>query len=402
MIDLNPGNDSTIRRITVLSEQLGAVNLAQGFSDEDTSEQVKVLARRAVSEGYNQYTHPRGAAILREKLAGKILARNKMSVAPDKNIVVTCGATEGMMVSMEALLVPGERILTFTPIYENFRLQAARAGIHLDCIHLHGPSFELDFDLIEEKIGVRTKALLICNPCNPTGKVYSREELTKLAAVAEKYNLTIFSDETYEYFTWEGREHVSIGSLPEGQSRTVTIFSMGKTYSVTGWRVGYVAGPGSLIDEIARVHDVHTVTAPHPLQIALSNAVDLPDAFHAHMRNEYWTRKTLLKAAFAEAGFGIPEPQGAYFLWCSYDALSSVDDVSFCEQLMLECGVAAVPGSAFFPSGQGSTRNIRLTFSKSKPTIEKAIERIRRMHARLREPVAELVVSGAEAASEQR
>lgn len=377
MTDTSVLRESSIRRITILCQQRGAINLSQGFSDQDTSEELRSLAVQAITAGNNQYTDPRGAPVLRRALAAKLRDRNQIAADPDRNIVVTCGATEGMMVCFESLLAPGDRVLTFTPMYENYYLQAVQSGIVLDTVEMHEPDFLFDYDELKKCITPRTKAILVCNPCNPTGKVFSRQELAQIARLAAEYNLLIFSDETYEYFTWDGRQHTSIGALPECRDRTATVISMGKTYSVTGWRVGYVVGHPSLIDKVAISHDFHTVTAPHPFQVALAGALSLPESYHQRLHSEYCSRKQILTDSLREAGFGVCEPQGAYFLWCEYGALSRQPDTVFCEELLLRSGIAAVPGSVFFP-GEGRARHrLRFTFSKCAATIDQAAQRLK-------------------------
>jgi len=224
-----------------------------------------------------------------------------------------------------------------------------------------------------------TAAVLLCNPCNPTGKVFRREELETILAFAIDHDLLILCDETYEYLVWPGHQHVSIASLPGGFDRTITVTSMGKTYSVTGWRVGYLVAQESLTEELRKMHDFHTVTAPHPFQIALANALNLPESFYDNLRAEYQARKTILCDAVRATGMTYYEPGGSYFLWCEYSQLSSEDDTAFYERLLRECGVAGVAGSVFYPFATRNPKRLRLTFSKSRATIEEAASRLTRV-----------------------
>ncbi|MBK9168124.1 MAG: aminotransferase class I/II-fold pyridoxal phosphate-dependent enzyme [Bryobacterales bacterium] len=374
-----PMRESVIRGTTILSAQLGAVNLSQGFSDEDTFPEIKQLAIDAIGGSYHQYTNPWGSPILREALARKLAAFNGLQVDPERHIVVTCGATEGMIVAMEALVERGSDILCFAPMYENYVLQAIAAGVNIRTVEVREPDFTFTRDELDAAWTPGMAAIILCNPGNPTGKVLTPEELETVAAFAADRDLLIFADETYEYLVWPGHRHVSIGTLPAAKDRTVTVTSMGKTYSVTGWRVGYLVAHESLTDELRKMHDFHTVTAPHPFQVALARALDLPESFYQRLRDEYWARKEILCEGLAAAGMRWYEPGGSYFLWCDYAALSGDDDDVFAERLMREGGVAGVAGSVFYPNATRNPKRIRFTFSKSRQTVEEASRRLRRL-----------------------
>ncbi len=340
-----PLRESVIRRTTIQAAEMGAVNLSQGFSDDDAHPELKQLAHRAVDGCNHQYTDPWGAPVLRRAIAQKMEQFNGISAHPDRNIVVTCGATEGMIVAMEALIERGSEIITFAPMYENYVLQSIASGLRLCTVETLEPDFGFTREQLETLYSPLSAAVLLCNPSNPTGKVFTREELETIAQFAADRDLLIFADETYEYLVWPGHKHMSIGSLPPAADRTVTVTSMGKTYSVTGWRVGYLVAPDALTDELRKMHDFHTVTAPHPFQIALAGAMALPESFYARLRKEYWERKELLCDAIEKAGMSYYEPGGSYFLWCEYSRLSGEEDTVFGERLMREAGVAGVPGS---------------------------------------------------------
>jgi len=370
--------ESIIRQMTLLAREHGAVNLAQGFSDEDASPEMKKLAQDAVAQDCHQYTDVRGAPYLRQALAEKLRRYNKIEVDPDKHIVVTCGATEGMMIAFETLLEAGDTVLTFAPMYENYVLQSVATRLNVRSIELEAPDFQFTMETLESARDASTQAILLSNPWNPIGKVFTREELQTILDFARKHDLFIFSDETYEYLLAPGYEHVSIGSLPGAAERTVTIISAGKTYSVTGWRVAYMVAPEPFAARLNVMHDFHTVTAPHPFQIAVANATRLPDSYYQALCREYWERKQILCTALGKAGFTWYEPGGAYFLWCEYSQLSDEPDVAFARRLLLEGGVASVPGSVFYEPGRNRYA-VRFTYSKSRKTIQAAAERFAKL-----------------------
>jgi aminotransferase len=368
--------ESVIRRTTMLAREVGAINLSQGFPDDDPSPELKRLAVEAIAGECHQYTDPWGSPLLRRAVAQKLARFNGIHADPDRNIVITCGATEGMIVSMEALIERGSEVITFAPMYENYVLQAIASGVELKTLEVREPDFTFSLADLELLLSKRTAAVLLCNPCNPTGKVFTREELQIIAGFAADHDLLIFCDETYEQLVWPGHQHISIGSLPEARDRTVTVTSMGKTYSVTGWRVGYLAAEEAITNELRKMHDFHTVTAPHPFQVALARALELPEEFYQRLRDEYWARKQILCDALCRAGLSFYEPGGSYFLWCEYSRLSDEDDSVFCERLLREAGVAGVAGSVFYPYMTGNPRRLRFTFSKSQATIEEAARRL--------------------------
>jgi aminotransferase len=369
--------ESVVRRTTILARELGAVNLSQGFPDDDTFPELKKFAVEAIAGECHQYTDPWGAPPLRQAVAAKLARFNGIDAHPDRNIVITCGATEGMIISMEALVERGSEVITFAPMYENYVLQAIASGVVLKTLEVWEPDFTFTRADLEALITPRTAAVLLCNPCNPTGKVFTREELETIASFAAAHDLLIFCDETYEQLVWPGHRHISIGSLSEARNRTVTVTSMGKTYSVTGWRVGFLAAEETLTNELRKMHDFHTVTAPHPFQLALARALnELPAAFYQRLRAEYWERKQILCQALCAAGLTFYEPGGSYFLWCEYSRLSGDEDTVFCERLLRDAGVAGVAGSVFYPNAPANPRRLRFTFSKSRATIEEAARRL--------------------------
>jgi aspartate/methionine/tyrosine aminotransferase len=372
-----PLSSSAIRELTIQCRQLGAVNLSQGFADEDTWPEIKEFAARAIREQTHQYTDPRGEPGLREQIALACSKQFGWQVESDKHVVVTCGATEGMIVCMEALLPEHSEVLLFTPFYENYFLQSLISNMRARCVDLQEPAFSVRREDLEAACSPATAALVLCNPCNPTGKVFSREELATILEFATDHDLLVFVDETYHQFIWDGATHISLCSLPGASDRVITIVSMGKTYSVTGWRVGYLVAPAPLVAQLSAVHDFHTITAPHPLQVALACALrELDSTFYQKVRHEYSVRKDLLTASLRGCGFRFADPQGSYFLWCDYTAIDTTRDVAFSHWLLHEVGVAGLPGSVFYPKGAPDTKRIRFTFSKSRATLEAARKRL--------------------------
>lgn len=369
---------STIRELSLKSHALGAVNLSQGFPDDGPPPEVaRLIVEASATPAAHQYSDPRGAPALRKALAKKLKTFNGVDADPAHNIVVTCGATEGLMVTLEALFEPGDHLIAFCPVYENYFHQARAAGLCLDAVELTEPDFAVSRGHLENAYSEGVRGILLCNPCNPTGKVFTRQELETISDFAEQHNLLILSDETYERFIWRGT-HISVASLPKAKHRTVSIFSMGKTYSVTGWRVGYVVADDPCIGPIAVKHDFATVCAPHVCQLALAGALELPESFYADMLRRYAERKRMLTDALVTAGLTPWDPPGSYFLWCEYSGINYESDLDFAKRLLSVVGVAGVPGRVFYPDSNNATRRIRFTFSKSLPTIAEAAARLTR------------------------
>ena len=374
---------SMIRDLTRRSSALGAVNLSQGFPDDGPpAEIIKLITEVSRVPTAHQYSDPRGTPALRKAIAKKLHDFNGIDADPDHNIVVTCGATEALMDTFQAVFVPGDQIIAFSPVYENYFHQAKAAGLTLATVELSEPNFTVSLAELERVWSERVRAILVCNPCNPTGKVFTREELEQISSFAERHNLLIISDETYERFIWRGA-HVSIASLPKAKGRTISIFSMGKTYSVTGWRVGYVVADDPCIGPIAMKHDFATVCAPHVCQLALAAALELPESFYSDMLRRYSERKSTLVNALVSAGLNPWNPAGSYFLWCEYSQLTAESDITFADRLLTKAGVAGVPGRVFYPDSQTMRKRIRFTFSKSLPTIAEAANRLATCRDRL-------------------
>ncbi len=372
--------ESVIRGMTRLATKYGAINLAQGFPDFPCPQELKDAAAKAIFEDYNQYSVTWGSPILREAIAAKAKRFNKIEAEPDENIVITCGTTEAMVAAQIALIDPGDEVIVFSPHYENYAPDAIISGARPVYLELDE---EQGFRVNEEKLkeafsSPRAKGIVLCTPNNPIGKVFSRDELKLIGDMCNDRDAICFTDEIYEHIVYDGFEHVSIGSLPSMADRTVTISGFSKTFSVTGWRVGYTIAEFQLSNAIKKVHDFLTVGAPHPLQVACAKALTLPDSYYRELKDEYDKRRNLLLSSLESIGFRCVKPHGAYYIWCDFSELDRESgDVTFAENLVRNGGVAGVPGSSFFMTGstRGSKR-IRFTFSKRLETLELASRRL--------------------------
>jgi aspartate/methionine/tyrosine aminotransferase len=370
--------ESVIREMTRLATKHGAVNLAQGFPDFPCPEELKIAAARAINEDYNQYSVTWGAPVLRAAIAKKAKEYNKIDADPDKNIVVTCGTTEAMVSAQLAILDPGEELIVFDPHYENYAPDAIISGAKPKYFELDQENdFALNEERLKEAFNSKTRGLVLNSPLNPTGKVFTRKELNLIADLCDDYDAICFTDEIYEYILYGGSEHISIGSLPSMRDRTVTISGFSKTYSITGWRVGYIIANAELINAIKKVHDFVTVGAPHPLQIACAEALSLPESYYAQLRKDYDEKRKMLLHSLQSLGFSCVDPAGAYYIWSDFSELDhKSDDLEFSRNLVEKVGVAVVPGSSFFYKSDHGNKKIRFTFSKKMETLEKACERL--------------------------
>jgi aspartate/methionine/tyrosine aminotransferase len=365
--------------MTRLAAKCNAINLAQGYPDFPCPEELKEAASKAIYDDYNQYSVTWGSPVLREAIAAKEKKYNHIEADPEKNVVVTCGTTEAMVAAQVALLDPGEEIIVFSPHYENYAPDAVISGAKPIYFELKE---ENDFSINEEKLkkafNSKTRGVVLNTPNNPTGRVYTKKELKFLADLCEDYDAVCFTDEIYEHILYDDNEHISIGSLPSMRERTVTISGFSKTYSVTGWRVGYAIAEEKLSEAIKKVHDFLTVGAPHPLQIACAQALALPETYYQNLKRDYQAKRDLLLSSLERIGFRCVKPEGAYYIWCDYSELDSrSDDVKFAMNLVKKNGVAGVPGSSFFGKNSSSgNKRIRFTFSKKKETLEEACMRL--------------------------
>jgi aspartate/methionine/tyrosine aminotransferase len=371
--------ESVIREMTRLADDHGAINLAQGFPDFDPPPEVTEAAKRAIDAGYNQYPVTWGSPRLREALAAKYRRFGWPELDPESEMVVTCGSTEAMVASFLALVDPGEEVLLLEPYYENYGPDAFLSGAVPRFVPL-GSDWTLDPDRLEAAIGPRTRAIVITTPHNPTGRVFSVEELGAIAELAIIHDLLVFTDEIYEHIVYERREHLSIALLPGMRERTITISALSKTYSVTGWRVGWAISSPGLIEPLRKVHDFLTVAAPAPLQEAGATAVALPDEYYSELVRSYAERREVFFGLVDGNGFDLVRPEGAYYAMAKVgplrERLSIADDTTFCRELVLRAGVAAVPGSSFFADPAEGRDLIRFAFPKRLDTLREAGARL--------------------------
>ncbi len=368
-------NESVIREMTRLATTHKAVNLAQGFPDFGAPENIQAHARDAVTRGINQYTITWGSRRLREAIAKKAAWFNRIQVDPETMITVGCGSTECMMAALMAVVDPGDEVIVFEPFYENYGPDSILCGATPRFVQLSPPEWSIDFEQVERAFNAKTRALVLNTPHNPTGKVFTREELTRLAEMAVRHDVVVITDEIYEHILFDGREHLSIATLPGMANRTITIGGPSKTFSVTGWRIGYCLASPALTLAIRKVHDFLTVCAPAPLQDAAAAALDEAESYYPRLHLEYTARREKLGHILEEAGLSCRKPEGAYYYLADISSFGFRDDVEFSRFLVTEVGVAVVPGSSFWMPPGGS-RWIRFCFCKTDATLDAAATRL--------------------------
>jgi aminotransferase len=370
--------ESVIREMTRLCRQHDAVNLAQGFPDFAAPEEIKEAACRAIRADVNQYAITWGAPALREAIAAKARRCYGMTVDPEREIAVTCGATEAMIASILAIVDPGDEVVVFEPFYENYGPDAILAGATPRFVPLRGPGWSFDPDELAAAFGDKTRGIILNTPNNPTGKVFTRDELETIATLCRKWDVVAFSDEIYEHILYDDAEHVPIATLDGMADRTVTINALSKTYSVTGWRVGWTIASPELTSGIRKVHDFLTVGAAAPLQEAGAVALALPDDYYARLARDYAARRDLLLAGLRGVGFQCEAPRGAYYILADASALGCRDDVAFARRLVESVGVGPVPGSSFFSRPELGRSLVRFAFPKKQETLREAVARLER------------------------
>jgi aminotransferase len=364
--------ESVIREMTRLSLQHNAINLAQGFPDFPCPAELKAAACEAVSEDFNQYAITWGAKDLREALARRVKQYNGMTFDSETEITVTCGSTEAMMASVLAVTRPGDEVIVPEPFYENYGPDTVISGAVPRYVRI-GDDFSFDEEAWEAAITKKSRAIIINTPNNPTGKVFSKKELRFIADLCIDHNMVAITDEIYEHILYDGKKHVSIGSLSGMRDRTITIGSFSKTYSVTGWRVGYALAGTEITARLRKIHDFLTVGAPAPLQHACVAALSLPESYYRGLAEDYDRKRKILYNGLLKAGFSCRLPEGAYYIFTDI-AESGMTDVAFAQKLVETAGGAAVPGSAFYHEG-GETK-LRFTFSKKDETLHEACMRL--------------------------
>jgi aspartate/methionine/tyrosine aminotransferase len=369
--------ESVIREMTRLALRHGAVNLSQGFPDFPAPESLKRAAIAAIQDDVNQYAITWGAKPLRDAIARKAKRYNGIDADPEKNITVTCGATEGMICALMGIINPGDEVVIFEPFYENYGPDAILSGARPRFVKLRPPGWGFDERELARAFNKRTKAIIVTTPNNPTGKVFTREELRAIAALCERWNAFAVTDEVYEHIIYEG-EHVSMASLPGMAGRTLTVTSLSKTFSVTGWRLGYVIAPDRVSDAVRKVHDFMTVGAPHPLQVAAAAFMDAPGGLFESLSKEYLERRETLYPVLEETGFRpLGRPAGAYYVMCDISGFKAKSDVHFARWLVEKGKVAVVPGSSFFRDPRDGRRLVRFAYCKKLETLRAAAERLR-------------------------
>ncbi len=371
--------ESVIREMTRLSNDHGAINLSQGFPDFPAPEKIKEAARAAIAADINQYPITWGAEGFRRAIADEYRTRYGMSwVDAQTNVTVTCGSTEAMIAAMLGVLDPGDEVIVFEPFYENYGPDTVLAGAVPRTVTLAPPDWTFDEHELAAAFNARTRGIVINTPNNPTGKVFSAEELGVISELCQKWDAVVFTDEIYEHIVYDGYRHVPPGAVPGLEDRTVTISALSKTYAVTGWRVGWIVAPDSVTGGIRSVHDFMTVAAPAPLQEAGAVALAMPQSFYDEVAREYLERRDTLLRILDETGFESNPTRGAYYVMADVSHLGLGDDVEAAMQITKEVGVAVVPGSSFFSRPELGKHLVRFAFCKKLETLEEAGARLRK------------------------
>lgn len=375
--------DSVIRRMTRIAIANNAINLAQGFPDFDPPKELTDRLAEVSAIGPHQYPITMGAPNFRRALAKKCGRFMGRTIDPETEVVVTIGSTEAMVDTLFALTNPGDKIIMFSPYFENYRAQTILVGCEPVFVPLIPPTFHYDANVLEDAFKQGAKAILICNPSNPSGKVFTREELTQIAALAVKYDTYVIMDEVYEHIVYAPHQHIYMNSLPGMWERTVSCSSLSKTYSVTGWRLGYAIAPQHIMDRIKQYHDFNTVGAPSPLMEAAVVGLEMPDSYYAEFGAHYAHMKKLFTEGLDRIGIEYTDPQGAYFVLANIGRFmkKGQSDVEFCEEMAQKVGVAVVPGTSFFMENVPDI--VRMHFAKKDETLYEALNRLSEMKAKM-------------------
>ena len=366
--------DSVIRRMTRVSMKYNAVNLSQGFPDFDPPKEILARLAEVSNEDFHQYSITWGAQNFREALAVKQSRLMGRNIDPNGEIVVTCGSTEAMMVAMMTVANPGDKVIVFSPFYENYGADTILCGAEPIYVPLYPPEFNFNPDELEAAFKQKPKALILYNPSNPCGKVFTYNELKIIADFAEKYDAFVITDEVYEHIVYEPFKHVYFASLPRMWERTISCSSLSKTYSITGWRLGYIIAPPEIIDVAKKVHDFLTVGAAAPLQEAAVTGLNFGDGYYEKLRGIYTAKKNLFMKGLDDLGIIHTNPQGAYYVLLDISEFGFESDLEFCEVLAEKVGIGAVPGSSFFR--ENVNHLVRLHFAKKEDTLNEALNRL--------------------------
>lgn len=375
--------DSVIRRMTRISNKYGAVNLSQGFPDFDPPKEILDRLAEVAHEDYHQYSITWGAQNFREALAAKQTHYMGRAINPDSEIVVTCGSTEAMMTAMMTVTNPGDKVVIFSPFYENYGADTILSGAEPIYVPLTPPDFNFDPEVLEDAFRQHPKALILCNPSNPCGKVFTRAELETIAALAKKYDVYVITDEVYEHIVYAPHTHTYFATLPGMWERTISCSSLSKTYSVTGWRLGYVIAPAPIIERAKKVHDFLTVGAAAPLQEAVIPGLKFGQDYYDDLLQKYTHKRDLFCKGLDDLGLVHNIPQGAYYVMLDISAFGYDSDLQFCEDLAAKVGVGAVPGSSFFR--EPVNHLIRFHFAKKDDTLNEALNRLETLREKMPE-----------------
>ena len=366
--------DSVIRRMTRISNKYGAVNLSQGFPDFEPPRELLERLAEVTGEDFHQYSITWGAQNFREALAEKQSRLMGVDIDPNENVVVTCGSTEAMMAAMMTVANPGDKVIVFSPFYENYGADTILSGAEPIYVPLYPPEFNFDPNELEAAFRLKPKALILCNPSNPCGKVFTYDELKIIADLAEKYDTFVITDEVYEHIIYAPHKHTYFASLPNMWERTISCSSLSKTYSITGWRLGYIIAPPHIIDVAKKVHDFLTVGAAAPLQEAAVTGLRFGDDYYRQLAEKYTEKRDLFLKGLDDIGISHTTPQGAYYVLLDISEFGFDSDLDFCEKLAEKVGVGAVPGSSFFR--ENVNHLIRLHFAKRNDTLSEALNRL--------------------------
>ncbi len=369
--------ESVIREMTRLANLNGAINLAQGMPDFATPGRIKTAAVDAIQDDYNQYEITWGSVELREEISKKLRRFNRIEANPEQNITVTCGSTEALVATVVAIADHGDEVIIPEPFYENYVPATLISGATPKHVMLDEPDFSIKGEELKNAFNVRTKAIILNTPNNPTGKVFGADELRLVADLCEDYGVVAITDEIYEYIVYDGRRHISLASIGNMRDRTVTISGLSKTFSVTGWRVGYAVAEKELTNAIRKVHDFMTVCAPAPLQKAAVTALKMPTSYYTALAEKYEEKRDFMMKALRKIGFELVTPQGAYYILADFSRLSPDDDATFARRLVREEKVAVVPASSFYSRPEAGRTKVRFTFAKKDRTLREGIDRLR-------------------------
>ena len=377
----NTFTDSVIRRMTRISAQYNAVNLSQGFPDFDPPKELMDRLSHVAYEDFHQYSITWGAQGFREALAAKQTRFMGHPVNPNREIVVTCGSTEAMMAAMMTVTNPGDKVVIFSPFYENYGADTILSGAEPVYVPLHPPEFNFDPAELEQAFQQHPKALILCNPSNPCGKVFTKEELLFIADLTQKYDTYVITDEVYEHIVYAPHKHIYFASLPGMWERTISCSSLSKTYSITGWRLGYTIAPEEITERIKKVHDFLTVGAAAPLQEAVIPGLNFGQDYYDKLQATYTHKRDLFLKGLKDVGLEFSEPQGAYYVLMDITPFGYDNDLEFCQVLAKEVGVGAVPGSSFFR--EPVNHLIRFHFAKKDETLNEALNRLEAIHKKI-------------------